>query len=538
MSDSKLSNSELIAIEQARCKRDPVYFIQKYCIIQHPIKGKIPFNMFEFQKETIQHFLNNRYNIILKSRQLGISTLTSAYALWLAAFNDDKTILCIATKSDVAANIIKKIDLMIEKCPKWLLPKILKSNTSIKIFGNGSFIKSIPTSVDAGRSESLSLLILDEAAFIYDIDEIWSAASHTLETGGDCIALSTPNGVGNWFYKTYTDATSQLNDFNPIRLPWQVHPEHDEKWYEEQKRKDPEKYKQECDADFLSSGNSVVELYLLEEKYKPMISEPLYKDPQYLKLFIWEPPDISREYFYIICADVATGDGADYSAFNVIKISQKLNEKDKVVATFKDKIQTDKFGQLLNNVGLAYNTALIIVENNAVGIAPLQELTRLEYPNLYYTPNNQDYEYDFINNYEALERVKFDGRPGISTNGNTRPKVVSKLINNFYNETFEFYDQRIYDEVVTFVNINGKPQAAKGCNDDLVMSLSIGLWVRDIYFKIRAISTEKNIEVLNSYMKSDKVDKIEFQKINYNPGDAWKMQTSVNVVEDISWLVR
>jgi phage FluMu gp28-like protein len=71
---------------------------------------------------------------------------------------------------------------------------------------NGSEVKAASTSGDAGRSEALSLLVIDEAAHVDGLEELWTGLYPTLSTGGRCIALSTPNGVGNWFHKTYIEA--------------------------------------------------------------------------------------------------------------------------------------------------------------------------------------------------------------------------------------------------------------------------------------------------------------------------------------------
>jgi len=99
---------------------------------------------------------------------------------------------------------------------------------------NGSLIKAVAATPEAGRSDALSLLILDESAFTMYADSIWTAAHQTLATGGDCICLSTPNGVGNWFHKTWQKANSGESQFNPIKLKWTVHPDRDQAWRDQQ----------------------------------------------------------------------------------------------------------------------------------------------------------------------------------------------------------------------------------------------------------------------------------------------------------------
>ena len=162
------------------------------------------------------------------------------YLLWLLLircgwhlFYKDKNILVIATKLSVAMNFIKKVKMAIRSLPKWLvLPEIETNNKQSIEFSNGSTIKAIPTSDDAGRSEALSLLIVDEAAFVRNFDELWMGLYPTLSTGGRGIILSTPNGVGGQYYDIYMKAQSGENPFHSVKLPWDVHPERDDEWFE------------------------------------------------------------------------------------------------------------------------------------------------------------------------------------------------------------------------------------------------------------------------------------------------------------------
>ena len=166
-------------------EKDPVYFFNKYVKIQHPVRGLISFDTYDFQDECVETFIDNRFSIILKSRQLGLSTLVAAYATWMAIFQRDKNILVIATKLSVAQNFIKKVKVVLRNLPPWLiLPTVVSNNKQLLEFSHGSTIKAIPTSDDAGRSEALSLLIVDEAAFVRNFDELWLGLYPTISTGG------------------------------------------------------------------------------------------------------------------------------------------------------------------------------------------------------------------------------------------------------------------------------------------------------------------------------------------------------------------
>ena len=140
-------------------------------------------------------------------------------------FHADKNVLVIATGKDTAKNLVTKVRVMYDGLPSWLKTNVEETNKLSLRFANGSQIKAIASTESAGRSEALSLLILDEAAFIDKVDEIWTAAQQTLATGGDCICLSTPNGVGNWFHQQWVGAEDGTNEFSTIRLHWTDHPD-------------------------------------------------------------------------------------------------------------------------------------------------------------------------------------------------------------------------------------------------------------------------------------------------------------------------
>ena len=225
---------KIIRQEYIKCATDPVHFMKKYCFIQHPQRGKILFTLYPFQEKVLNLFKDNPYSLILKSRQLGISTLTAGYSLWLMLFHEGKNVLCVATKQETAKNLVTKVKFMYDNLPSWLQISTEENNKLTLRLTNGSQIKATSAASDAGRSEAVTMLVVDEAAFIEGIDNIWASAQQTLSTGGGAIVLSTPNGTGNWFHKMWTKAESKENEFLPIRLPWMVHPERDQVWRDRQ----------------------------------------------------------------------------------------------------------------------------------------------------------------------------------------------------------------------------------------------------------------------------------------------------------------
>ena len=475
----KKSLKDIIADEYKKCAVDPIHFMKKYCMIQHPVRGKIPFHLFPFQEKTLTEFKDNRFNIVLKSRQTGISTLSAGYALWRMIFNSDFNVLVIATKQDVAKNLVTKVRVMHELLPSWLKGGSMEDNKLSLRLTNGSQIKAIASSPDAGRSEALSLLIFDEAAFIDDIDEIWVAAQSTLSTGGSCIALSTPNGVGNWFHQTWLGAEESRNPFNTIRLHWTVHPERDQKWRDQQEELlGIKKAAQECDCDFVSSGETVIEPETLMFYKETYIQEPIEKGGFDGNLWKWEHADYSKS--YMVVADVARGDGADYSTCHVIDIVNATQ-----VAEYKGKVDTKDFGNFLVALSTEYNDALLVIENANIGWATIQQVIDRDYKNLFYMSKDLKYidtENQMTNKYRAEDRGLV---AGFSTTSKTRPLIISKLTDYFREKSIIIRSNRLIDELFTFIYMNGRAEAMKGYNDDLVMAFSIGLWVRDTALRLR-----------------------------------------------------
>ena len=525
MSDKK-QLKEAIKREYAKCATDPTYFLGKYGIIQHPVKGKVNFNLYDFQEKSLKSFMKHDYNIVLKARQLGLSTLTAGYALWMMTFQQDKNILVIATKQETAKNLVTKVRVMHANLPAWLKQPCVEDNKLSLRYKNGSQIKAVASSEESGRSEALSLLIIDEAAFIDKIDTIWGAAQQTLATGGRALVISTPNGVGNFFHKTWVDAENGVNDFNFIKLHWSVHPEREQEWRDEQdKLLGPSLAAQECDCDFITSGRGVIDGLLLEKMKESSVREPIEKRGIDSNYWIWQPPNYTKN--YVVSADVSRGDGTDYSAFHIIDV-ETLEQ----VAEYKGKISTQDFGNMLVNVASEYNNALLVVENNNIGWAAIQQVIDREYPNLFYTSKDLQYvdvQHQMTNKYRVQERNMV---PGFSTTQKTRPLIVAKLEEMFREESVVVHSQRLIDELFVFIYNGNRAEAMTGYNDDLVMSFAIALWVRDTALRLRAEGIELSKQAIQGIGQNSGVYTSEVQK-----NDSWEMDVK-GEKEDLTWLIK
>ena len=517
----------LIREEWVKCAKDPVYFFKKYCYIQHPHRGKILFNLYPFQEDLMTSVNDHRFNVILKSRQLGISTLSAGYSLWLMLFHEDKNILVIATKQEVAKNLVTKVRFMHDNLPSWLKGQTEEDNKLSLRLRNGSQIKATSAAGDAGRSEALSMLIIDEAAFINNVEEIWTSAQSTLSTGGGAIVLSTPNGVGNWFHKIWVQG-QQGDQWNPTELHWTVHPDRDQLWRDEQTKLLGEKgSSQECDCDFISSGHTVVEGSTLQWYEETYVKDPIEKRGFDGNYWLWDYPNYSRD--YVVVADVARGDSSDYSAFHVFDI-----ETVEQVAEYKGKIDTKQYGAFLTSVASEWNNAMLVIENANIGWAVIQEVIDRNYDNLYYSYRDVGYIDEDIHLRKGFDlKRKEDMVPGFSMTSRTRPLVISKLDMYMRERTPIIHSKRLIEELFVFIWNGSRAEAQRGYNDDLVISFSTGLWVRDTALKLRQQGIDLTKTTLG-YMSKSSTGVYSNRNLGQDP---WKQKDQHGNDQDLTWLL-
>ena len=518
---------KIIAQEYLKCAKDPAYFMKKYCYIQHPTRGRILFNLYPFQDKVLHLFRDHQYLITLKSRQLGISTLAAGYSLWLMLFHKDKNVLALATTQATARNLVSKTMFMYDQLPKWLkLPAVEKNKLSLRL-KNGSKITAKSSNADAARSEAVSLLLIDEAAFIDNIEETFTAAQQTLATGGQCMALSTPNGIGNWFHQTWDKAESGENSFLPVRLPWTVHPERNQTWRDQQDRDlGPRMAGQECDCDFLASGDTVFEpddMLFYEQTY---LKDPLERRGVDGNLWIWEGVDFTKS--YMVVADVARGDSADYSAFHVFDIENAVQ-----VGEYKGKISPKEFGNVLVGIASEYNDALLVCENANIGWATIEQIITREYKNLYYSSTSST---ETVESYMSkFERDKLV--PGFTMSVRTRPLVIAKMIEYIREKGVTIQSKRLIGEMRVFVWKNGKPQAQTNYNDDLLISCATALYVRDTALRMRQQGLDLARAQLSSFHNLNAQNKGIMKTVGEQQNNPYLMDNGTGEQEDISWLL-
>lgn len=518
---------KIIAKEYLKCAQDPVHFMKKYCYIQHPQRGKLLFNLYPFQEKVLLGLKKEPYNIILKSRQLGISTLSAGYSLWLMTFHENKNILALATTLSTAQNLVDKVRFMYEHLPSWLKIEHTENNKRSISFKNGSKIHAKSSNIEAARSEAVSLLIVDEAAFIDNIAETWASAQQTLATGGGAIVLSTPNGTGNWFHKMWSSAEVGENQFQPIKLRWDVHPERDHNWRKSQNELlgDPRLAAQECDCNFSSSGKTVFyneNLDYLKDNY---IEKPLEKRGIDQNLWVWKPVDYTKE--YMVVADVARGDSTDYSAFHILDI-----ENNEQVAEYKGQLTTKEYGHLLVGIATEYNNALLVIENNNVGWAAIQVVLDRGYSNIYYSPRGGAKVDSYFDEYTDTSNMV----AGFTNSSKTRPLLINKFKESVADQGVIIRSKRLFEEMKVFVWKNGRAEAQNGYNDDLVISFGISQYIRNVILQAK----QRGVDVVKNSINNISINRTKFHggsSSQFNQHSNPYLIETQQGSEDISWLI-
>lgn len=497
---------EKILEELIKCKKSPHYFISKYCKIQHTEKGMIPFALWDFQKEILNDYITKRYVLTVKSRQIGISTLTACYALWFILFHDLKSVLLVATQKTAAQILKEKIVFAYDNLPNWLrVEGVENENLTYFKLNNGSWIKCAAPTERAVRGESISLLVFDEAAFIEHMDVLWTAARPTVAHGGKVVVLSSPGGEGNWFHTEVEKSRRGDGIFLLREVMWYHVPTRDAAWEAEERRSmTVAQFAQEYECSFLASGSTVVDLEVLRG-LADEAEEPRYVGGIDQGLHVWEDYVPGGTYFMTL--DVSRGDSTDYSVANVFRVRGSKFEQ---ACEYQGKIPLDQFASFVFELGNQYGQCLIVGESNNIGNHVLLVLKAKGYPRLYYGKREWDPEefYDPYMNYD-LE----PGRSlGIYTTSANRPVFVVRMQEAVRTKKVLIRSARLVGELRTFVWKDGKPQASGSNNDDLVMSLCFASWIFLSVFRDGTDNDENNYLDLNSLI--EQVSKKRMQSID------------------------
>ena len=365
-------NDEMVEAYE-RCKNDITYFAENFFIIITPVDGKpkrIPIPLRDYQKKFLDDSMKHKRILALQSRQSGKSTLMTVYALWLANFFPDQSIIICAHKGDTARMLFKRIKEAYKELPNWLKEPCTEWNKSSMTLANGSSIVTSNTTAEGPRGNSLSCLILDEFAFVAPeiAQQFWTAVAPTLANNPDArmFVSSTPNGIGNLFHKLYDDAENGKNNFAIQRVIWSDVPGRDEEWKKRTIRDDCfgnlEIFEQEYECKFLGATNSPFPQITFEKITKD-ISDPILRDMDgYLQ--IWKLPENDR--VYTMGVDVSEGVGLDASVVQVLDITD-LNQIEQVACYANNRIDPTAFTEIVEQIATMYGRPVMAVERNGCG---------------------------------------------------------------------------------------------------------------------------------------------------------------------------
>lgn len=459
----KESYTENQIAEIIKSATDPVYFIREYMWIQHPTKGRVKFELYDYQVELINCYHANRYSINMLGRQMGKSTCAAGYLLWYAMFVPDSTILIAAHKHTGSQEIMQRVRFMYENLPEWIKAGAVSYNKGSIDFDNGSRIVSATTTENTGRGMSLTLVYLDEFAFVPPriAKEFWTSLSPTLSTGGKCIITSTPNQDNDQFAQIWNEAEKKFDEYgNPrpvgrngfasIKFIWNDHPERDEAWGDHERSKiGEERFMREHECKFITADETLISSMVLTSLVG---IDPINKIGQ-LRIY----DTVLKENMYAVAWDPSLGTGGDPAAIEVVRLPDLVQ-----VAEWQHN-KTDVRGQLkilvsvlnyLRESGVENDQIYWSVENNTLGEAALVAIT--------------EYGEDRIPGFFLSETG--GKRRGFNTTNKSKIAACTKL--KYYIESGKMQpkSKNLIQELKVFV-ANGASFAAKeGETDDLVMS--------------------------------------------------------------------
>jgi hypothetical protein len=460
--------------EYARCMKDPVYFIQQYIKIVSLDEGLISFKLYDFQKEMVGTFHNNRFTICKLPRQSGKSTTIIAYLLHYVLFNPSVNVAILANKAATARDLLGRLQLAYENLPKWLQQGVMSWNKGSLELENGSKILASSTSASAVRGGSYNIIFLDEFAYVPAnvAEQFFSSVYPTISSGKTTkvMIVSTPHGM-NMFYKLWNDAENERNSYIPIDVHWSEVPGRDAAWKEETiKNTSASQFNTEFECEFLGS----IDTLITPQKLRTMS----YKNPTQSNAAVdlYEKPEPGRT--YMLTADVSRGTKNDYSAFLVFDVSEMPY---RIVAKYRDnEIKPLLFPSKIYDIARAYNQAFVLIEINDIGE---QVANTLQY----------DLEYDNLVMASMRGRAGqilgggFSGgraQLGVRTTKTVKKVGCSNLKQLIEDDKLIIEDLDIISELSTFIVKGSSFEADEGCTDDLVACMFIFAWTTDqTYFK-------------------------------------------------------
>jgi hypothetical protein len=454
-----------------KCSQDPIYFAENYVKVITLDHGFVQIKLYPFQRQAINDINDNRRVIVKAGRQVGKTTMVVAYILWYILFNEDKFVAILANKAPTAREILNRIKIAYEALPLWLQQGVRTWNKGDIELENNCRVMATSTASSAIRGYSISLLYLDEFAFVPTniAEEFFTSVYPTISSGttSKILISSTPNGM-NHYYKMWTEAVDGQNGFMHIEANWRQIPGRDQKWADEQRRVlGEQKYLQEMECEFMGSSGTLISGAALKAL---AFVKPLHKAESGIN--IYQQP--IAEHSYSVVVDTSRGKGLDYSAAIVVDVTSIPY---KVVATYKDNnISPLVYPSIIKRLGDYYNAAYALIEINDIGQQVADSLF-------------EDYEYEnILSTIEVKGRIALTwGYGNKSTRGIRTTKSVKRLGCSLMKNLIEsqkifIQDFDIIAELSTFISKGTSFEAEEGSHDDLVMCLVLFSWMTNQQF--------------------------------------------------------
>ena len=446
-----------------KASKNLLYFAENFFYIVSLDEGRQKIKLHSPQKRSLRRMRDNRFFILLASRQIGKTTMMTIYALWIACFNQDQRILIVANKEGTAIEIMQRIRMAYEELPNWLKPGVKEYGKTSVTLANGTRIGISTTTGTAARGQSVNCLILDELAFIepHLVEEFWKSVYPIISSSkkSKIFIASTANGTGNLFYRLYDAAERNESNWAYDKILWNEIPGRDEKW-----KKDTiasigsmEAFNQEFNCEFLDSGESSLneELYakLIQRSVEPKF---IFDEGSYL---LWDDPN--DEGVYVASVDTSEGVGADYSVVQIFDYKDLTNIKQ--VATYcNNTISPYNFTEKVYEILQHWGNPLVCIERNNCGAQVVDNLSR-------------NYNYENIVSWGASTAGRAKGQLGVIAHTNTKQKGITNMrywVNEL--ESVEIRDVNLVKELRDFIRYPNGTWAAKrgaGNHDDRVMSM-------------------------------------------------------------------
>jgi phage FluMu gp28-like protein len=571
---------EQLMLEYVKCMKDTPYALRTYLqTYDNTVSKYVPLELFPDQISLLNDYEDFNENIALKYRQAGVSTVTAAWVSKKLAFakkNKPEKILIIANKLDTSQEMANKIRAFITQWPDWVGVGFSVEKDSQKHYklNNGCEVKAVATSKDALRGFTPTILIFDEAAFIDADSDFWAACMASLSTGGKVIVVSTPNGYDPIYYEIYDQALRNMNDFKISEMYWFRDPRYtrdlylvktkdiihyllnkeeyskddiiswesipfDDRNYEELKlimdtgykpcsnwfegmvkklKYDKRKVSQELECNFLGSGDNVFDSNLLQKVRENDIREPQNK-MMGNALWIWQEPVIGHK--YVMGVDVSRGDSEDFSSFQIIDFDTREQ-----VAEYVGKLPPDTMAEVCYKWANMYSCFVVIDITGGMGVSTSRKMQEMGFKNLY------------VDGVDIANKWKWDPKagekiPGINFN-NKRVQIIASF-EEVMRHDFKIYSSRLFNEMNTFVYINGRPDHQKGHHDDLIMSIAMATYVAESSFSQLTKVTEQTKAMIDSWSVSNNdnvTNQLAFNPVLPNINEKINQYGQQNVTRD------